>query len=901
MGLKPATNPETEAATIELSIDGQTVTAKDGVSLYDVIASTGKIVPAMCYHYTFDPFGSCGMCLVMQEGKKAPVRSCTAKAAAGMIIRTEGEDLFLARKKAVEKHLSVHPLDCPVCDADGHCELQDMAFQHGVTNLANAKQKFIPEDTRSLVLDFNMNRCIACAECINVCKDVLMIDALQFMKKGGFNQVVSKGDAPLSCEFCGDCLAVCPVGAITNKYSKYLYKPWQMKKTMTTCNYCGDGCQMYLETKDTEVVRVTSPLSWKNKWGERTETAKGHGGICVRGRFGFQYIDGDARLRQPLVRKDKNLVEASWLETMGSLVDRLTDIHRKHGPESIAGLITARCTNEELYLFQKLMRAGFRTNQLDSSARYGHMNFIHAVRHALGIGRSPNDWEDITKAKAILLVGSNLTETNPLTSVRVKEAIRVYKSQVMVIDSAVTNISQLASHPLIVKPGMESLLIDGLVKSVIDHDWVDEEATKQYPEAFEALKQAMEKLSLDRIAARTGISIEQIHEAAAIFAEAPRSIALCAEGIVRKPNGYQNVLKLIDLAWLTGKLGRPGCGVNTVTEEVNEQGAIDMGVAAEFLPGQARFDDPAARQRFEQAWDVTLPAAASGATLLEILKRCREGRIKALYVIGENPLATLPASVGVKAALETVPLLIVQDPFLTETAQLAHFVLPAATYAEKDGTFTNLEGKVLRVRQALDPVGESLPDWHIMTAMANGLGYQWSYESSQDIQNEIMKLLPGYYNLGHPRKLTPDPRAYLSNGYAAEAAARYGAGSFPDEDGDDRQFSLVIGQTLYHSGKLSTQASGLINIQPNSGRLWMNPTDMERLGLREDTLLRMSSAKGSVEIKPKPDYDIMPGSCSYPEHFNDPPVKDLIALEADPLTAVPYFKSGRVRIEKVGS
>ncbi|HKW85519.1 MAG TPA: 2Fe-2S iron-sulfur cluster-binding protein, partial [Nitrospiraceae bacterium] len=392
MALKPATNPEVEAATIELSIDGRTVTAKDGVSLYDVVSSTGKIVAAMCYHYTFDPFGSCGMCLVMVEGKKAPVRSCTAKATAGMVVRTEGDDLFQARKKAVEKHLSVHPLDCPVCDADGHCELQDMAFQHQVTNLANAKQKLIPEDTRSLVLDFNMNRCIACGECINVCKDVLMIDALQFMKKGGFTQVVAKGDVPLSCEFCGDCLAVCPVGAITNKYSKYLYKPWQLKKTTTTCNYCGDGCQMHIETKDNEVVRVTSPLSWKNKWGDRAETAKGHGGICVRGRFGFQYIDSKARLQQPLVRRDGKLVETPWLETIHTVVERLAAIKAQHGPQAIGGLITARCSNEELYLFQRLMRAAIGTNQLDSSARYGHLNFVHAVQHALGIGRMTNDW-----------------------------------------------------------------------------------------------------------------------------------------------------------------------------------------------------------------------------------------------------------------------------------------------------------------------------------------------------------------------------------------------------------------------------------------------------------------------------------------------------------------------------
>ena len=685
MGLKPATNPDVEATSIELSIDGKTVVAKDGVSLYDVISSTGKIIPAMCYHYTFDPFGSCGMCLVMQEGKKAPVRSCTAKATAGMVIRTEGEDLFLARKKAVEKHLSVHPLDCPVCDADGHCELQDMAFQHGVTNLASAKQKFIPEDTRSLVLDFNMNRCIACAECINVCKDVLMIDALQFMKKGGFNQVVAKGDLPLSCEFCGDCLAVCPVGAITNKYSKYLYKPWQMKKTATTCNYCGDGCQLYLETKDSEVIRVTSPLSWKNKWGDREETAKGHGGLCVRGRFGFEYLDSKTRLTQPLVREGNQLVPKPWLDAMHQVVDRFTEVKQKHGADAIAGLITARCTNEELYLFQKLMRTVFGSNHLDSSARYGHMNFVHASRHALGFGRTPNDWEDLTKAKAILVIGSNITETNPLTAVRIKEAIRVYNAQVVVLDSTVTNIGKLASHPFLITPGTEGWVIDGLVKATIDQDLVDEAVISKHPKAYEALKTALSGLSLEQIATYTGITVDSYREIAAIMAEAPRSIFLCAEGIVRRPDGYQNVLKLIDLAWITGKLGQPGCGVNTVTEEPNEQGAVDMGVAPEFLPGQVRYNDAAARDRFSKAWDTTLPAPTSGANLIDILKRCKSGQIKALYVIGENPLATLPASVEVRSALERLELLVVQDPFLTDTGRQAHFVLPACTYAEKEG------------------------------------------------------------------------------------------------------------------------------------------------------------------------------------------------------------------------
>jgi formate dehydrogenase alpha subunit len=896
MALKPGTNPDIEAATIELSIDGKTVTAKDGISLYDVISMTGKIIPAMCYHYTFDPFGSCGMCLVMQEGKKAPVRSCTAKAAAGMVIRTEGEDLFLARKKAVEKHLSVHPLDCPVCDADGHCELQDMAFEHGVTNLANAKQKFIPEDTRSPVLDFNMNRCIACAECINVCKDVLMIDALQFMKKGGFNQVVPKGDLALSCEFCGDCLAVCPVGAITNKFSKYLYKPWQMKKTTTTCNYCGDGCQMYLETKDEEVIRVTSPLSWKNKWGDRSETAKGHGGLCVRGRFGFEYLDGKTRLRQPLVREGNRLVEKPWLEAMHLIVDRFAHIKSKYGTDAIAGLITARCTNEELYLFQKLMRIGFGSNHLDSSARYGHLNFVHASKHALGLGRTPNDWEDLTKAKAILLIGSNITETNPLTAVRIKEAIRVYKAQVVTLDSAVTNMAKLASHPFVIKPGTEGLIIDGLVKATIEQDLVDDEATRKYPQALDALKAAVAGLSLDDVASQTGLTTDNLRDIAAIFAEAPRSIIMCAEGIVRRAGGYDNVLKLIDLAWITGKLGRPGCGVNTVTEEPNEQGAVDMGVAPEFLPGQARFDDPAARERFAKAWDAALPVSSAGSSLVDILKGCKNGRIKALYVLGENPLETLPASMEVRASLDQLELLVVQDPFFTQTARQAHVVLPACTYAEKDGTFTNLEGRVLRVRQAMDPIGESLPDWHIMTSLANAMGCQWEYQSVNDIQTEMMKLLPGYYNLGQPRKVVPMPERYLGNGYAEEVAVRYR--TRPASHDSARPFSLQMGQLLMHSGKMSTEAPGLIKIAPNTGKLRMSLADMDRLGLQDGVKVRLTSDLGSLQLGVQPDQSVAPGTCFFPEHFNEPPVKDLMSVSVDAMTGVPSFKQTWVSIER---
>jgi formate dehydrogenase alpha subunit len=364
---------------------------------------------------------------------------------------------------------------------------------------------------------------------------------------------------------------------------------------------------------------------------------------------------------------------------------------------------------------------------------------------------------------------------------------------------------------------------------------------------------------------------------------------------VRRPNGYQNVLKLIDLAWITGKLGRPGCGVNTVTEEPNEQGAVDMGVAPEFLPGLASFDDQTMRDKLAKAWDATLPTAGSGAHLTEILNRCRSGQIRALYVVGENPLATLPASMEVRAALDRLELLVVQDPFLTETGQMAHIVLPATTSAEKDGTFTNLEGRVLRVRQGMDAIGESVPDWQILTALANGMGCQWEYESANDIQSEIMKLLPGYYNLGQPKKITPNADHYLSNGYTASAAGRYKTARSESA----RPFTLLMGQLLYHSGKLSTLAPGLMKIAPNTGRIRMNAADMERLGLQDGAMVKLTSDRGSLQIGVQVDQSVAPQTCFFPEHFNEPPVKDLMSVHVDAITGVPSFKRTGVTIEKV--
>ncbi|MEO5657937.1 MAG: molybdopterin-dependent oxidoreductase, partial [Nitrospiria bacterium] len=709
-----------EKATVELTIDDEKVAVPEGTSIYDAVIGMGKTIPSMCYHYTFSPFGSCGVCLVEVEGKKAPVRSCTAPVVAGMIVRVDNKSMFDARKKAVEKHLQTHPLDCPVCDADGHCELQDMSFNFGIVQIGEVKQKGLPEDRRSTVLDFNMNRCILCAQCINICKEVVMVDALQFFKKGGFTHVVAKGDKALECEFCGDCLAVCPVGAITNKFSKYQYKPWQLTKTITACNYCADGCEMRVEVCDNEVVRVTSPLSWKDKWDDHEATADGHGGLCVRGRFGFAYINSAERLKKPLLRRNGALTQVSWFEATAAAAKGLAAIKAQHGPDAIAGLITARCTNEDLYAFQKFMRAGIGTNQLDSSARYGHASYVAAMDRALGAPQPTLTFRDLTYANAILVLGSDVTETNPVLALRIKEALNTHHAQVIVAHPVRTNLAKLAAYPCAIAPGSEGAFVQGLTKAVVEGGLTPSHVAAEYSTALAALRSAVGGLSWDAITAATGLSRETIEEAARVWAGAERRVIVLGEQVTGRVGASANVLRVVDLLLATGTVGREGSGVMRLCEENNERGAVASGAMADRLPGGFRYDDAAARARVESAWGAPLPAG--GATLGEIIDGIRAGRIKALYAIGENPLGTLPAASGVREALAKLDLLICQDPFLTETGTLAHVVLPAALAAEKDGTFLDGQGELQPVVRAREAEGDVRPDWAILSELAQIMG-----------------------------------------------------------------------------------------------------------------------------------------------------------------------------------
>jgi formate dehydrogenase alpha subunit len=609
----------------------------------------------------------------------------------------------------------------------------------------------------------------------------------------------------------------------------------------------------------------------------------------VKGRFGFAYINSPERLKKPLIRRNGALAEASWFEATAEVAKRLREIKAAHGPDAIAGLITARCTTEDLYAFQKFMRQTVGTNQLDSSARYGHANFVAAMEHALGAAQPTVSFQDVTFANAILVAGSDVTETNPILALRIKDGLSNYHAQVIVAHPVRTNLAKLAPFPYAINVGSEGAFIQGITKAVIEEKLVPQLVASEHATAFAALQAAVASLSWEALASTTGLSREAFAEAARAFVSGERRVIVLGEQIVNRPDGYHNVLRVADLMLATGMIGQPGSGVIRPCEENNERGAVVAGAMADRLPGGFRYDDPAARARVAAAWGGSPPSG--GATLAEIVDGIRSGRIKALYAIGENPVGTLPASAGVREALSRLELLVSQDAFLTDTGAMAHVVLPAALAAEKDGTFLDGHGRLQPVVRALDAKGEARPDWAIITEIAQLMGASLDYTEADEIRRELLQIVPAAFDAG---------AAALRDGLAGEVGSRYAQPAVAaDAPSSEYPFELSLYQVLYHSGKMSTRDKGLLEIDAKS-LLQIAAKDAESLGMVSGDRVRVSSLLGSVEVRIDVNGDLPHGMCRFPEHFNDPAVKDLLPMRVDPVSKAPAFKAGRVKIEKIG-
>jgi formate dehydrogenase alpha subunit len=674
----------------------------------------------------------------------------------------------------------------------------------------------------------------------------------------------------------------------------YEYRPWMLKRADTICGYCGDGCQITVQAKNQELIEVNSAYG----------AGRNNGDLCPRGFFGFHAATHPDRLTHPLIRRNGVLTRATWEEALEFVADRATKIKAAHGGQAFGGLISGRCTNEELYLFQKFLRLAIGTNNIDSSARYGHLNGLQAMRRVQGTHRWTVSFEDIAAADVLLLVGTNITETNPITGLKVKEAVKKRGARLMTIESlqpaieTISNIANLSLHHFCVSTPHIPDAILGLLKAVVEQNLVQPDLIQRHPAFVRGVTDALQALAWQDVLTATGIDRAAFADAARVLAGGQRVIVLAGQGLLRNARGYTGSLNLLDLLLLIGTLDQTGCGFAPLAEENNDQGAVEMGTVAEFLPGPSELASGADRDRVVSLWKDA-PPSTGGATLIDMVNRAGAGTLKAMFVVGENPVGTLPAHVRAEESLRKLDLLVCQELFLTETAALAHVVLPAASSMEKSGTFTNTEGHVQAVRPVIEPIGEGRPDWEVFSALSILMNAPLEYAESKEILKEIRSLIPGYGSLG-PSPLPPRVNRavldhYLAGGYLQDLIARYRVTS--PTSLPDGAVRLELAQSLFHSGKLSTRSKGLMQVE-GSGLLRISPQDAARFSLRDGDRVRLSNARGEITAHVKIAGRVPQGSVWFPDHFNQA-ARHLLDCAIDPVTRTPSIRSASVSMMKV--
>ncbi len=853
---------------VRFTFNGQEIEVPEGTYLIEAAKQVGAEIPHFCYHPKLKYDANCRMCIV--EVEKAPKlqTSCSTVAGNGMVVWSNTPRVKEAQEGVMAFLLGNHPLDCPECDQGGECQLQDFAHAHAprVGRFTEKKRVFTKEYFGPLI-EKEMNRCVSCLRCVRYCDEVLDVNALGSIDRGSMTQIGGFNHHPLDCEFCGGCIQICPVGALTSRVSMYDYRPWQVKKTETICNYCGDGCALTLESIDDKVVRVSSKLG----------SGRNEGDLCARGFFGYGYIHNEARLTRPILRLEGRApLQITWEGALQRVVSGLAAVKSQYGAQAIGGLISARCANEEIDLFQKLMREVIGTPHIDSSARYGHINAATALHEVFGTNRLIR-YEEVVRADVLLVFGGDMTETNPIAALKVKEAVRKGGARLISVDAASTrsdpyrsHLPRLAESHLQIRMGTERAAILGLTRALTK---AMSDAGRQTPFS-QRVAAGLSGISDEQIESATGVTTAAFRAAAALYAGASQGVLIFGRSITRSVGGYQNVLNLADLAILAGQVGRPGTGILPLTEENNEQGAVEMGGVSEYLPG-------------------FLPAKERGYTLVEMLDAAARGEIKALYLVGENPLRSLPQK-NVEAALKGLDFLVCQDLFLSETAALAHVVLPACSYAEKEGRFTSQEGEIQKFRKAIEPVGNAKPDGLIFSMIAKQMGATWPWQNMDDVwRARVLSMPPGWPTVS-PGRIDASIAAHCTRPIDP---VRY---EMPSYD-----VNLQVGQLLFHSGKMSTYASGLSTLFPKAVLL-MHPDDAQRLQIEAGERVEVTpevtpnaAEAGSVGISVPVRFSqkVAPGTLFFPEHFSTD-IKRMLPLTLDPVTQVPYGDRGKVVLSK---
>ncbi len=888
--------------TIKLTIDGLEVTADKGVTVLAAALSNGVYIPHLCYHPDLEPAGVCRLCMV-EIDKRGLTISCKAPVEDGMVVRTESPEIAKVRSIAVELLIANHDVDCLACAKNNQCKLQEVANYIGIDEqrLEQLRQTdtVFPVDSSNPFFDRDPNKCILCGLCIRACEQAQGAGVIDFAFRGFHTVVSTFGNKPLiesSCESCGECLAKCPVGALT---PKNFQKP--SREVSTICPYCGCGCGIYLGLRGDAIVSVR---------GDYDNPANA-GNLCVKGRFGYDFVNHPERLRSPLIKRDGTFVEATWDEALDFVAAKFG----KYKGDAFAAFSSAKCTNEENYIVQKFTRAVMGTNNIDHCARLCHAPSVAGLAQSFGSGAMTNSINEIGSAACILAIGTNTTVAHPIIALQVKKA-KLNGAKLIVANPREIDLCRFADIFLQHRPGTDVALLMGMIRVIVDEGLLDRAFIEQRTENFQALEASLSHFDLDFVQRVTGVERQQLVEAARTYATCKPASILYAMGITQHSHGTDNVLATSNLALATGNVGKPSTGVNPLRGQNNVQGACDMGALPAVYPGYQKVDDPQIRRKFESAWGCSLNASP-GLTHVEIFDAIDVGAIKALYIVGENPILSEAHSTHVAQAIGKLEVFVAQDIFLSETAKLADVVLPAASFAEKDGTFTNTERRVQRIRRAIEPLGEAKPDWWITCQIAKRMGaagFEFSHPSQ--IQDEITPLTPIYGGISYDRLNgeqlqwpcpTPAHRgtAFL---HAERFATKSGKGKFipleykPSAELPDAEYPLILttDRSLYHfhTSTMTRKVDGLNVLRPHE-LVEINPNDAAALGIADGQTVRVSSRRGEVTARAKVTEVSPPGVVAMTFHFAESPTNVLTNPALDPVAKIPETKVCAVRVEKL--
>ncbi|MGH8750328.1 MAG: formate dehydrogenase subunit alpha [Burkholderiales bacterium] len=904
--------------TVEFKLDGKSVSGASNEMIIEIARRHGVEIPRLCYKPGMRPDGNCRVCMVEIKGERVLAPSCCRSAQSGMEVFAENPRALAAQKMVLELLLSDMPEQSYTLDS----ELDQWAKKLKLGKPRFHRRAQPVADVSHPAMAVNLDACIQCTRCVRACREEQVNDVIGYAFRGEHSKIVFDLDDSMgasSCVACGECVQACPTGALMPAREAGLIKP--DKTVDSVCPYCGVGCQLTYHIKDNRILHVSGRDGPAN-----------HGRLCVKGRYGFDYAHHRQRLTKPLIRKSgfaksarftmdpENALqvfrEATWEEALALAAGNLKKIRDEKGPQALAGFGSAKGSNEEAYLFQKLVRTGFGTNNVDHCTRLCHASSVAALLEGIGSGAVSNQVSDVLKADVVLIIGANPTVNHPVAATWIKNAAKM-GVKLIVADPRRTELARHAAYVLQFKPDTDVALLNAMMHTIIEEGLANQKFIQDRTSGYEELRKNVAGFSPEAMAPVCGIPAATIREVARLFATSKGSMILWGMGISQHVHGTDNARCLIALSLLTGQVGRPGTGLHPLRGQNNVQGASDSGLIPMVFPDYQRVDNEKARAAFEKLWGMKLDPKP-GLTVVEIMDAVHAGKIRGMYIMGENPAMSDPDLEHARQALAELECLVVQDIFLTETAYLADVILPASAWPEKSGTVTNTDRMVQLGRQALDLPGDARHDLWIIQELARRLGLNWNYPGPKEVFNEMRKAMPSIAGITWERLQAEDsvtypcehegdpgePVVFIENFPTPSGRARFvPADIIPANERPDQEFPLVLitGRQLehWHTGSMTRRASVLDAIEPEPVAS-LHPLDLDALGVQPGAMISVESRRGKISLYARADEGTPRGAVFIPFCFYEAAANLLTNPALDPVGKIPEFKYCAVRVTRGG-